>query len=644
MAYTNRNFTWDFDALKRFYEKYIVKWLNSAVTWTDAQKKQARANLGFGNGDFDVEPTAGSDNPVNSGGVYKILNKSYIYNDSNFTRGYLYKLSQGVGNIVSNDLSSNIGWAYLKTEVKAGQIINLQTIGGGSARAYALTNMNRVILSVAPADADYSTGITLNVEQDGYLYVNTSKDFLPYASVVISGNRIDILEGGMSELQDNISDLTFNFTRGYFYKLSQGVGNIVSNDLSSNPGWAYLKTEVKACQIINLQTIGGNSARAYALTNMNRVILSVAPAGADYSTGITLNVEQDGYLYVHTNKDFLPYASVVISGNRIDILEGGMSELQDNISELQDNISELQNDTGSSKIFNPHLDLTKDNLKILDIGNSFTNNAVHYLPDIIANYNIPNTYSLYKVIRSASSFKSWVECYKDNDDTSYYCSLVAGQSLTDVPTGNGTAMDGSLFRNVLSSVKWDMIIIHQVSTYSANCELWEGSTEGGYLKEYIRILKLTNPQAKIGFYLVHSVPSNSNINPEHSSLLRWQKISKSVKWMMANYGIDFVIPYGTAIQNIRQCSIIDSNELSNDGKHNANGLANYTASCCYFQQLFGARNGVNVMGDTFRITVDETVAGQISVTDDTAPLAQKAAILACCDAFSISNPEENILQ
>lgn len=54
MAYTNRNFTWDFDSLKRFYEKYIVKWLNSAVSWTDAQKKQARANLGFGDGDAIV--------------------------------------------------------------------------------------------------------------------------------------------------------------------------------------------------------------------------------------------------------------------------------------------------------------------------------------------------------------------------------------------------------------------------------------------------------------------------------------------------------------------------------------------------------------------------------------------------------------
>lgn len=73
MSYVNRNFTWDFNALKRFYEKYVIKWINSAVSWTDAQKKQARANLGFGDGDIDDKPTAGSANLLKSGGAYKIL-------------------------------------------------------------------------------------------------------------------------------------------------------------------------------------------------------------------------------------------------------------------------------------------------------------------------------------------------------------------------------------------------------------------------------------------------------------------------------------------------------------------------------------------------------------------------------------------
>ena len=42
-------------------------------TLTEEQKKQARENIGFGNGDIDSNPTAGSDNLVTSGGIYKSI-------------------------------------------------------------------------------------------------------------------------------------------------------------------------------------------------------------------------------------------------------------------------------------------------------------------------------------------------------------------------------------------------------------------------------------------------------------------------------------------------------------------------------------------------------------------------------------------
>lgn len=82
MSYTNRNFGWDFDSLKRFYDRYVVKWLNSSESWTSAQKKQARVNLGFGSGDIDDKPTAGSDNPVKSGGVQNELALGAVYDVS----------------------------------------------------------------------------------------------------------------------------------------------------------------------------------------------------------------------------------------------------------------------------------------------------------------------------------------------------------------------------------------------------------------------------------------------------------------------------------------------------------------------------------------------------------------------------------
>ena len=82
MSYTNRKFNWDFNSLNRFYNNYVLKWVNSAMGWTAAQMKQARANLGFGNGDIDDEPTAGSNNLVKSGGVQNELALGAVYDVS----------------------------------------------------------------------------------------------------------------------------------------------------------------------------------------------------------------------------------------------------------------------------------------------------------------------------------------------------------------------------------------------------------------------------------------------------------------------------------------------------------------------------------------------------------------------------------
>ena len=73
MAYTNRKFRWDFDMLKRFYDNYVKKAIVAIVDLTAAEQKQARVNLGFGNGDIDEEPTPNSDNLVKSGGVFDML-------------------------------------------------------------------------------------------------------------------------------------------------------------------------------------------------------------------------------------------------------------------------------------------------------------------------------------------------------------------------------------------------------------------------------------------------------------------------------------------------------------------------------------------------------------------------------------------
>ena len=314
-----------------------------------------------------------------------------------------------------------------------------------------------------------------------------------------------------------------------------------------------------------------------------------------------------------------------------------ISRLQASVGELEMRISEASGTV--SKMYNPPVNFHKADLKVLDIGNSYTQDAQTYLPQIIKASGIDDDFSLYRAFRPSASFKTWVDCWNDSDNEYYSIDFCAGTSLGGI-SGSGSASDGALFRKALQSVKWDIILIHQVSTYSNDYSLWEGNGAGGYLQELIRIIRVTNPQATIGYLMTHSYRGSYWANSEGSSYLRWKNIADATKQLKLEYGIDFIIPYGTAVQNLRASSLNDGYEFSEDGTHMGAGLGDYVAGCCYFESLLAPRYGVSIWGNTFRLTnLDESKGGRRNITDQTAIVAQKAAILATLDMWNVSDPD-----
>lgn len=300
-------------------------------------------------------------------------------------------------------------------------------------------------------------------------------------------------------------------------------------------------------------------------------------------------------------------------------------------------------DVFAPKMYNPSLNLQKEQLKILDIGNSYTEDSTHYLPQIVTASGIDiSNICLYKAIRGGASFKTWYDCYYDKDNVTYGLNKVLGGLDANI-TGTAAANNGEKFRNTLENNKWDLIIIHQVSTYAPYYDRWEEDSNAGYLSKFIRLLRKHQPQATIGFLLVHSYWSGYSGNTEKSSLERWKLIAESAMKLRANYGIDFIIPYGTAIQNLRASSLNNDYDLTSDGTHCANGIADYTAACTYYQSLFAPRYGVGILGNTARIDVEQTEtypSSDISVTDENAETCQKAAFLACYSWYECQNPED----
>lgn len=284
--------------------------------------------------------------------------------------------------------------------------------------------------------------------------------------------------------------------------------------------------------------------------------------------------------------------------------------------------------------------LVKPNLKVLDVGNSYTNDATAYLPLLVNELGVDvQDMCLYKAFRGGASFKSWYNVYNNLDEDGYSISRVLGGLETKVQEGDAEPRDGSLFRKLITEETWDIIIFHQLGRYSTSYDEWFGHGADGYLQDLIDIVRDNQPNCVIGFLLIHSCDDEYPTNTEKSSLLRWQNIAIASQKLLINNKVGFIIPYGTAIQNLRTTDLNNEHELTRDGAHLGVGLAQYTAACCYYESLIAPRTGVSILGKHILYSIKEDPeTSKISVTDENINQSQKAAILACLYPFYCINP------
>lgn len=280
---------------------------------------------------------------------------------------------------------------------------------------------------------------------------------------------------------------------------------------------------------------------------------------------------------------------------------------------------------------------------MLHLGNSFTFDAVSYLQLILDGCQADvSDMCIYRGMRPGAHFKEWYDIYYDQDTAiEYQLTKVCGGINANIPVGVGAKGDGTLLKAALNDEQWDIIVIQPSSSWSPYYELWNEQEPSGYLDELLDIIKQHQPNALIGIMLVHSAASTYANNAEQSALKRWELIVQSVEKCCAEKDIDLVIPYGTAVQNLRASSLNNSLDLTADGLHCEYVLCRYTASCCYYETLIAPWTGISVLNDRTRINADFITSDtpMVSVTNETAPIAQKAAIMAVANWHVCANPE-----
>ena len=584
---------------------------------------------------------------------------------------------------------------WQRLSVLVGQKVTISTKGGQSARAFCITNAEtNIVIAKGDANASYiDEPYVYTAEVDSFLYVNTSKNYEGYISIenlnqTTISERVSGLESCFSSIGEEVSVLKES-VMPIIKDCSASIEEpTVINDISSYAidvdgsvipislsGFHVKFYEVEPGAVIHVQITRANANsgkrlsgcfyhtdddQTYNVVSIDGFVLWRANGNlsVDYEVTVPTGVNRVGVYGGQTNPNVLSFLVEQKTYGDFALLKekaSGIFAAAEEVSmfppsALNERISTIEDDMSFSNIpaiFNPFPNLKKTTLKVLDIGNSFTSDAVTYLPSFITSANLEvSDMCLYTMLRSSGSWYTFIKSWLGQDGSSGTTSAYGVQKVFGgiTPTFDNTNALARM-HSVLKDVDWDIIVVHQVSDYSAEYEQWEGNTNSGYLKEVISILRTYQPQASLGMLMAHVSKMQSSGNTQD----RWLGVAKSVKFLHAKYGVDFVIPVATAIENIRASSVNTSTHgLSRDNHHLGYGLARYVAAATYYQSLVCGRYGGSVVGNTCIHTVTtaehndvaESYQGDlIDVTAENSRVAQIAAALACSNMFTIVNPD-----
>ena len=282
-------------------------------------------------------------------------------------------------------------------------------------------------------------------------------------------------------------------------------------------------------------------------------------------------------------------------------------------------IKEAQN-----KLEEKKLDLNNKTIKILTIGNSFSEDATRWICQIAesagVNVIIGNLY-----LSGCSLKNHWINAANNNEIYTYY--KLTSTAITK--TSNITMKESILDED------WDFITFQQFSGFSG---LY--STFQPYLKNLINYVNglATNNDVKFALNMTWAYSTDSThedftyYNNNQASM--YNAITKAHQQAIAETGINIVIPCGTAIQNGRTNKYLNAvgDELTRDGHHLDVGIGRYIAGLTFFETLIV--NSGNVKKDLFK---DVTyIPESYGSNADLAHLAKIAVMNAILNPFRVT--------
>lgn len=271
---------------------------------------------------------------------------------------------------------------------------------------------------------------------------------------------------------------------------------------------------------------------------------------------------------------------------------------------------------------------TKDDgtLRILAIGNSFSDDGTEYLPALLENLNVENV-EVARLYVGGCTLEQHVNFY-DNSEAAYkfYRSKAGENKWVENP-------EKVTMQYALAMGEWDIITMQQASGFSG---MYDSYTP--YLGRLIEAVKKAQPQAELVWHMTWSYSSDSNHKHyKHYNNDQQQMnsaIDNCLHTLLAEFDeIERIVPSGTAVKSLRKSAINNyPKDLTRDGFHMGHGAGRYALACTWYETLVEPYTGKSMMGNTLRVC-----GGLVSVSDIVALYCQKAAKKAAKHPFKVSN-------
>ena len=225
----------------------------------------------------------------------------------------------------------------------------------------------------------------------------------------------------------------------------------------------------------------------------------------------------------------------------------------------------------------------KDTLKVLAIGNSFSEDAIEQHLSALARAEGLNVIICNMYI-GGCSIDRHVENLRGNKAEYRYRKFDVDGKMTE--KWNYT------LETVLAEEDWDYVSLQQVSQSSGLPESY------ALLPELVEYVKARVPEdAVLMFHQTWAYAPKSDHggfkNYGRDQMKMYNAIVNTVNQEAPKVGIKLIIPSGTAIQNARTSSL--GNDLTRDGFHLSFAHGRYIASCTWLEAVLG----VNPIGNTY---------------------------------------------